>query len=218
MGAGPGRCLFSKLARMTGGWAAVLLLTACGPLVLYEGELPVGTSLLEGANSPAFARRGPLPGRPDYLQTIKYIDDGMRYIDPLTQFFISPAGEMCFRTKPNYPQVIYETRYRIWCIHPQTVDRVDAVTNDITRINEVHVWCQRAYPQCAHSLNEPGWIANSIAASTVDYRKERDALEDLVDLMGGKTRFARSPGVEASEGPPPTTKSSGAKTRRGTRR
>src|SRR6266496_243034 len=214
MAAGPGRGLFSRLARMTGCWAAVLLLTACGPLVLYEGDLPVGTSLSEGANSPAFARRDPLPGRPDYLQTIKYIDDGMRYIDPLTQFFVSAAGEMCFRTKPNYPQVIYETRYRIWCIYPQMVDRVEAVTNDITRINEVHVWCLRAYPQCAHSLNEPGWIANSISASTVDYRKERDALEDLVDLMGGKTRFSPPPAGETSGGSPP----SGAETRRGTRR
>ena len=128
------------------------------------------------------------------------IDDGMRYVDPLTHFFVSPAGELCFRTKPNYPQVIYETRYRTWCMYPQTVDRVEAVSNDITRINEVHLWCRRAYPQCAHSLSEPGWIANSISASTVDYRKERDALEDLVDLMGGKTRFAPPPGVEASGG------------------
>jgi hypothetical protein len=91
----------------------VLLLTACTSLVLYEGELPVSTSLSAEGNSPAFARRDPLPGRPNYLQTIKYIDDGMRYVDPLTQFFVSPAGEMCFRTKPNYPQVIYEFRYRI---------------------------------------------------------------------------------------------------------
>ena len=200
MGARPGRRSFKKLARLTAGWAALLLLTACGQLMLYEGELPVGASVSAAGNSPAFARRGPLPGRPDYLLTIKYIDDGMRYVDPLTHFFISPAGEMCFRTKPNYPQVIYETRYRVWCIDPQTVDRVDAVTNDITRINEVHVWCRRAYPQCAHSLSEPGWIANSISTSTVDYRKERDALEDLVDLMGGKTRFAPPPGVEASGG------------------
>jgi hypothetical protein len=185
---------------MTGGWAAVLLVTACAPPVLYEGELPVGAPR-PAINSPAFATRGPLPGRPDYLQTIKYIDDGMRYVDPLTHFFISPAGELCFRTKPNYPQAIYEARYRTWCMYPQTVDRVEAVSNDITRINEVHLWCLRAYPQCAHSLTEPGWIANSISASTLDYRQERDALENLIYLMGGKIRFTPPPGAAASGGP-----------------
>ena len=200
MRARPGRGLFDRLARMAGSWAAAALLAACTPLAPYEGELPVGASP-PVINSPVFATRGPLPGRPDYLLTIKYIDDGMRYVDPLTYFFVSPAGELCFRTKPNYPQVIYETRYRTWCISPQTVDRVEAVSNDITRINEVHVWCRRAYPQCAHSLTEPGWIANSISTSTVDYRKERDALEDLIDMMGGKTSFAQSPGVEARESP-----------------
>jgi hypothetical protein len=201
MAARPGRRLLRRLARITGGWAAVLLLTACTSLVLYEGELPVGTSLSAAGNSPSFVRRGPPPGRPDYLQTIKYIDDGMRYVDPLTQFFISSAGEMCFRTKPNYPQVIYETRYRIWCIYPQTVDHVEAVTNDITRINEVHVWCLRAYPQCAHNLTEPGWIANSISASTLDYRQERDALENLIYLMGGNINFASLPAPRRAESP-----------------
>jgi hypothetical protein len=200
MRARPGRGLFNRLARVTAGGAATALLAACTPLVLYEGELPVGAAPSPEINSPAFARRGPLPTRPDYLLTIKYIDDGMRYVDPLTHFYVSPAGELCFRTKPNYPQVIYETRYRTWCMYPQTVDRVEAVSNDITRINEVHLWCRRAYPQCAHSLTEPGWIANSISTSTVDYRKERDALEDLIDMMGGKTRFAPPPGVESSGG------------------
>lgn len=199
MAARPGRDVFSGVARIAGGWAAVLMLTGCTSLVLYEGNLPVGTSLSAEGNSPGFARRDPSPGRPNYLQTIRYIDDGMRYVDPLTQFFVSPVGELCFRTKPNYPQSIYETRYRVWCAPPQTVDRVEAVSNDITRINEVHLWCQRAYPQCAHSLTEPGWIANSIAASTLDYRQERDALENLIYLMGGNIRFSPPRGVGASE-------------------
>jgi hypothetical protein len=201
MTARPGRRLFSRLVRTTGGWAAALLLTACAQMVLYEGELPVGMAPSPEINSPAFARRGPLPGRPDYPQTIKYIDDGMRYVDPLTHFFVSPAGAMCFRTKPNYPQAIYEARYRVWCMYPQTVDHVEAVTNGITRINEVDVWCLRAYPQCAHSLTEPDWIANSISASTLDYRQERDALENLIYLMGGNIRFTPPPGVEASGSP-----------------
>src|SRR5437879_5024987 len=80
--------------------AAVLLPTACVPAVPYGQEPAI--------NSPAFAVRIPAPGRPGYLQTIKFVDDGMRYVDRDSQFFISPAGEMCFRIRPNYPEIIYD--------------------------------------------------------------------------------------------------------------
>ena len=133
-------------------------------------------------NAPVFAIRGPLLGQPGYLQTIKYIDDGLRYVDPLSQFFISPAGAMCFRTRPDYPTVIYDNFYRDWCMFPQTVDRVEAATNPT--INEVRLWCMHAYPQCAHSLGD-GRIANSISAPTFDYRQERAALANLIYMMGG---------------------------------
>jgi hypothetical protein len=139
-------------------------------------------------NSSAFAIRGPLPGRLPYLATVKYIDDGMRYVDPLSGFFISPIGEMCFRTIANYPTIIYDHFYRTWCIHPLMVDRIEAVTNPTT--NEVRVWCMRAYPQCVHSLGEFVRFSNSISAPTLDYRQERAALENLVYILGGYIRSA----------------------------
>jgi hypothetical protein len=164
--------------------AAVLLLTACVPAVPYGQEPPI--------NSPAFAVRTPAPGRPGYLQTIKFVDDGMRYIDSESQFFISPVGEMCFRVRPNYPELIYYATFRTWCIYPQVVDRVEAATNDVTGINEVRLWCTRSYPQCAHSP-DTGWVSNNISAGTVDYVQERAAVENLVSIMGGNVRFAQAP-------------------------
>src|ERR1041385_5071606 len=61
-------------------------------------------------NSPAFAVRAPLPGRPGYLETIKFIDDGVRYVDPVSHFYISAAGEMCFHTPPSYPKIYTNAR------------------------------------------------------------------------------------------------------------
>src|SRR5213080_48359 len=136
--------------------AAVVLLTACVPAVPYGQEPAI--------NSPAFAVRIPAPGRPGYLQTIKFVDDGMRYVDRDSQFFISPAGEMCFRVRPNYPEIIYYAAYRNWC----------------------------TYPQCAHAPDS-GSVSNNISAGTVDYLRERAAVEDLISIMGGNVRFAQPP-------------------------
>ena len=144
-------------------------------------------------NSSTFAIRGPMPGSPPFLATVKYIDDGMRYVDPLSRFFISPIGEMCFRTIPDYPTIIYDHFYRTWCIHPLMVDRVETVTNPAT--NEVRVWCMRAYPQCAHSLGEFVRFSNNISAPTLDYRQERAALENLVYMMGGYVRSSEPVGL-----------------------
>jgi hypothetical protein len=171
---------------MRAEWAAAVFLTMFAPAVLYGEALPLefftaGQSA--PINSLAFARRDPLPGQPSYLQTVKYIDDGLRYIDPWSQFFISPAGEMCFRTRPYYPTIYYNNYYRIWCIYPQSVDRVEAGTG--FTFHEVRLWCMHAYPQCAHSFDE---IADSISAPTIDYRQERDTLETLIYLMGGNVR------------------------------
>src|ERR1700680_3649505 len=64
--------------------AAALLAAACStePLAI---------------NSLAFEKRAPLPGQMGYLETIKYIDDGIKYIDPSGEFFVSYNGDMCFR-------------------------------------------------------------------------------------------------------------------------
>jgi hypothetical protein len=173
---------------MRAGWAAAVLLMMFAPTMLFGEALPEFTTAGQPApiNSLAFARRDPLPGQPGYLQTVKYIDDGMRYLDPWSHFFISPLGEMCFRTRPNYPTIYYDRYYRNWCIYPQSVDRVEAGVG--FTFNEVRVWCMHAYPQCAHSFYE---IANSISAPTIEYRQERAALENLIYLMGGNTRSSQ---------------------------
>ena len=189
---------------MRAGWAAIALLAALltalwAPGVLYGQALPAGFFTAPAPapiNSPAFAVRAPLPGQPGYLHTVKFIDDGMRYVDPPSQFYISPAGEMCFRTRPDYPTIIYENFYRDWCIFPQAVDRVEAVTNPT--LNEVRLWCMRAYPQCARSLGD-GRIATSISAPTLDYRQERAALEHLVYMMGGNPWLSQPLGAEARQ-------------------
>ncbi len=174
---------------MRAGWAAaaLALLTACAPTVPYGEALPAGTATLPPPiNSLTFVRRDPLPGQPNYLQTIKYIDDGMKYIDPLSQFYISQAGEMCFRIRPNYSsEILYYSLYRDWCMYPQSVDRVEAATDDISGIYKVRLRCAHAYPLCVH--NEIGRIENSISAGTIDYLQERAAVENLVHVMGGLT-------------------------------
>ncbi len=78
---------------MRAAWVMALLLTASAPKVLVGEALPPEFAVAgqpAPINSLAFARRDPLPGRPSYLETIKYIDDGVRYIDALSQFFIHP--------------------------------------------------------------------------------------------------------------------------------
>ena len=164
----------------------VALPIAFAPTVLY-GETWVWpfavTSEHAPINSIVFAVRSVLPGQPGYLQTIKYIDDGMRYADPGSRFFISPAGEMCFRLRPHYPTVYYDDYYRNWCMHPWMVDRVEAGIG--FALNEVRLWCAHSAPQCAHAADE---IANGISAPSIEYQQERLALENLIFLMGGSVR------------------------------
>lgn len=147
-------------------------------------------------NSPAFAVRAPLAGSPGYLATIKFIDDGVRYIDPLSHFYISAAGEMCFHTPPSYPKVYTDAYYKDWCIHPYVVDRVSVIDFSSGSYG-VEMWCMRAYPACAHSL-ESGEIANRVFAASIDYQQERRALQHLVYMMGGIVPFS-GPGFQQSK-------------------
>jgi hypothetical protein len=141
-------------------------------------------------NSLAFARRPPPPGQPGYLETIKYVDDGLRYIAANAGFFVSGTGEMCFRGSiiPGITPVLAPQYY--WCMSPLDVSMVDALENDISYVNEVRLWCRHASPQCARKIAYPNQfddmtVADSITAETIPFRPERAAIEYLVYLMGG---------------------------------
>jgi hypothetical protein len=143
-------------------------------------------------NSVAFERRPPLPGRPGYLETIKYIDDGVRYIAPNAGFVVSSTGEMCFQGSivPGPTPVLVPQPY--WCMSPLDVSMVEALQNGISYINRVRLWCQLASPQCAHKIAYPNdfdnaKVANSITAETIPFQRQREAIEYLVYLMGGST-------------------------------
>ena len=163
--------------------AAALLAAACStePLAI---------------NSPAFEKRASLPGQMSYLETIKYIDDGMKYIDPSSEFFVSYTGDMCFRGLINRPLTAFAFYTNYWCMNPQAVNSVDLLQDDITNINAVRLWCTHAAPQCARRWGDPSFldtspgIANSISVQITPYQRERAALEHLVYLMGGNVSQA----------------------------
>lgn len=150
-------------------------------------------------NSDAFAKRQPLPGQLGYLETIRYINDGMKYIDPFAEFFISPDGQMCFRGLVNRQMLEFENYQSYWCMYPAFVKNVEELENNITTVNSVRLWCVLAAPQCARRvgfsnyLDDSPWIGNSISAQTRPSKEQRAAIEHLVYLMGGNVR-----GVQAA--------------------
>jgi hypothetical protein len=155
-----------------------LLLAACAP----PPPPPI--------DSPAFARRPPLPGEPGYLETIRFIADGVKYLSPNASFYISQSGEMCFQGLPDAEMNPYAVPANSWCISPLAVATVDLVKNGVTYVNGVRLWCRHSAPQCAHKFGywnplDPAWVDNSITADTVPFREQRAALEHLIYLMGG---------------------------------
>jgi hypothetical protein len=178
-----------------GALAAAMLLAACSqtPPRYFGPQLASASGEVEpqAINSPAYAIRPPLPGRPGYLDTIRYIDDGVKYIDPYAEFFISYDGQMCFRGLINRQDAYFENYQNYWCMYPTAVNNVEALENDISYVNTVRLWCVLAAPQCARRtgfanfLDDSNWIGNSITAQTRPSREQRDAIEYLVYLMGG---------------------------------
>jgi hypothetical protein len=186
---------------MIGALAAALLLAACsqvppryfGPqLASAYGEVEPQT-----INSPAYAIRTPPPGRPGYLDMIRYIDNGVKYIDPYAEFFISFDGQMCFRGLVNRQQAYFENYQNYWCMYPTAVNNVEALENGISYVNTVRLWCVLDAPQCARRtgfpnfLDDSGWIDNSITTQTRPFREQRDAIEYLIYLMGGNAVSAQ---------------------------
>jgi hypothetical protein len=185
--------------------AVAVLASACSPVPpLYFGvpqEPILGippeklfTSNDASINSDAFAKRPPLPGQPGYLETIRFIDDGVKYIDPLAQFFISFNGQMCFRGLVNRQLPYFENYQNYWCMYPEFVNNVEELENNTTTVNSVRLWCILEAPQCARRigfwnfLDQSPWVGNSISAETRPSRAQRAAIEHLVYLMGGNVR------------------------------
>jgi hypothetical protein len=185
---------------MIGSFSAAMLLAACAqtPPQYFGPQLASASGEVapQAINSPAYAMRPPLPGRPGYLDTIRYIDDGVKYIDPYAEFFISYDGQMCFRGLVNRQAAYFENYQSYWCMYPTAVNNVEALENDISLVNTVRLWCVLAAPQCARRigvdnllnnsfLDNSDWIGNSIAAQTRPFREQRNAIEYLIYLMGG---------------------------------
>jgi hypothetical protein len=197
-----------RLHRIRLIWAAAASLLACVPAA-GRAEAQAAWRLGGAAEPPpgaaAYLRRPELPARLDVPRAVKFIDDGVRYVDPWSEFFVSPAGELCFRTLPYPPANVY-VRHDLWCAYPQTIGRVEAIRNDITNINAVRLWCMRAYPQCARRvalaipMDNRNWFGNSITAQTLTYRQEQSAIQDLIYLMAGNRPASEPIGMSAEEG------------------
>lgn len=136
-------------------------------------------------NAPAFARREPLAGHPTYLETIKYIDDGLRYVDPKAGFFIAPDGRMCFQGVLDPTQTAFEALVTSnnWCLPPNSVSRVDALVN-VTG-EELRLICKHSDPQCVRGIGASNHQGDLVTVQIVPANKEKSAVENLVYLMGG---------------------------------
>jgi hypothetical protein len=191
-------------------FAVVILAVACSPQPpAYFG--PPQASLFSippeplfsrvspaAINSDAFAKRQPLPGQLGYLETIRFINSGMKYIDPFAEFFISPDGYMCFRGLVNRQMLEFENYQNYWCMNPAFVNNVEDLQNSTTSVNSVRLWCILEAPQCARRIGWPNyldeslWISNSISAETRPAKEQRAAIEHLIYLMGGDVRSAQA--------------------------
>jgi hypothetical protein len=183
------------------GAVAAMLLAACSPryfgpqLASIRGD--VGPPAIDSA---AFAVRPAPPGQPGYLDTVRYIDSGVRYVDPSAEFFISYDGRMCFRGLVNRQQAVFENYQSYWCMYPAQINNVEALQDNVSYVNKVRLWCALEAPQCAYRfgypnfLDDSGWFGNSITVQIVPYRQQRDAIEYLVYLMGGPVTSAQPPG------------------------
>jgi len=184
--------------------AVAILAATCSPVPpRYFG--PQQASLFQSSsvdtaaiNSDAFATRAPFPGQPNYFETIRYIDSGVKYIDPFAQFFVSFDGQMCFRGLVNRQLTLLENYQNYWCMYPTLVNNVEELQNNVTSVNGVRLWCVLEAPQCARRfgwpnyLDESGWIGNSISAQIRPSREQRAAIEHLIYLMGGNVRNAQA--------------------------
>ena len=187
-----------RVKSVRGTLGATMLLAACSqtPPMYFGPQLASlrGDVDPQAINSPAFAVRPPPPGQPSYLDTIRYIDDGVKYIDPFAEFFVSFDGQLCFRGLVNRQQAYFENYQNYWCVYPTAVNNVEGLENNVSYVNNVRLWCVLEAPQCARRIGIPNflddsvWIGNSITAQTRPFREQRNAIQYLIYLMGGNVR------------------------------
>jgi hypothetical protein len=186
---------------MIGVLAATTLLAGCSqlPPQYFGPQLASANGEVQpqAINSPAYAIRPSLPGRPSYLDTIRYIDDGVKYIDPYAEFFISYDGQICFRGLVNRQLPYFENYQNYWCMYPTAVNNVETLENGISYVDTVRLWCVLEAPQCARRigfanfLDDSAWFGNSIAAQTRPFKEQRNAVAYLIYLMGGNAAGAQ---------------------------
>ena len=137
------------------------------------------------------------PAGPSYLDTIRYIDNGVKYIDPYAEFFISYDGQICFRGLVNRQLPYSENYQNYWCMYPTAVNNVETLENDIGYVDTVRLWCVLEASQCARRigfanfLDDSSWFGNSIAAQTRPFKEQRNAIAYLIYLMGGNAAAAQ---------------------------
>ena len=135
-------------------------------------------------NSPAFVQRVPPANLPSYVETIKYIDDGLRYVDPTAGFFISSDGRMCFRGAAPTLEANFFSSYSLsksnWCLLPAAVSRVHSI-----EIGHLSLSCKHADPQCIGEIGNLYRTANTVHIYIVPSDREKSAVEHLIYLMGG---------------------------------
>jgi len=187
-----------RVKSVIGTLGAAMLLAACSqtPPMYFGPQLASlrGDVDPQAINSPSFVVRPPPPGQPSYLDTIRYIDDGVKYIDPFAEFFVSFDGQLCFRGLVNRQQAYFENYQNYWCVYPTAVNNVEGLENNVSYVNNVRLWCVLEAPQCARRIGIPNflddsvWIGNSITAQTRPFREQRNAIQYLIYLMGGNVR------------------------------
>jgi hypothetical protein len=143
------------------------------------------TPLPQYSNAPIFAHREPPVGRPTYSEVIKYIDDGVRYVNPTAAFFISPDGRMCFLGVLDFRQPPLEALIsnHNWCLPPTAVGRVDSFVSSTHE--QISLVCKHSDPQCVRDIGywNPG--LNAVNVDIVAANQEKSAVENLIYLMGG---------------------------------
>lgn len=130
------------------------------------------------------------PAIATYVQTIRFIDDGIRYADAEAAFFVSPDSRMCFRKPLNLGRTIFdELTPSDWCLFPTAIGSVVTIPSLVTGEEDLQISCGHWAPQCVRELGY--WReANVITMKVYRPQEEKAAVAHLIYLMGGYPPWA----------------------------